>query len=53
LEYQVPVTDDKEVAEIVNEYFANITDSLGIIQPKEPLQHINGLRDPVEISINK
>ena len=35
---EVLVTDDKEVAEIFNENFVNITDSLGIIQPKDALQ---------------
>ena len=52
LENEVLVTDDKEVAEIFNEYFANITDSLiGIIQPKDALTPTDGLQDPVEIAI--
>ena len=37
LENEVLVTDDKEVAEILNKYFVNITDSFGIIQPKDAL----------------
>ena len=41
-ENEVLVTDDKEVAEIFNEYFVNITDSLGIIQTKDSLQEIDG-----------
>ena len=53
LENEVLVTDDKEVAEIFNEYFVNITDSLGIIQPKDALQDIVGISDPVEIEIQK
>ena len=53
LENEVLVTDDKEVAEILNEYFVNITDSLGIIQPKEALIPTDGLHDPVEIAIKK
>ena len=51
LENEVLVTDGKEVAEIFNEYFVNIADSLGIIQPKDALQHIDGMHDPVEIAI--
>ncbi len=43
LENEVLVTDDKEVAEIFNEYFVNITDSLGIIQPKDALTPTDGL----------
>ena len=46
-------TDDKEVAEVFNEYFVNITDSLGIIHPKDALQDIDGISDPVEIAIQK
>ena len=45
LENEVLVTDGKEVAEIFNEYFVNITDSLGIIQPKDPLRHIDEIHD--------
>ena len=50
LENGVLVTDDKEVAEVFNEYFVNITDSLGIIQPKGALTPTDGLYDPVEIT---
>ena len=53
LENEVLVTDDKEVAEIFNEYFVNITDSLGIIQPRDALTTTDGLHDPVEIAIKK
>ena len=53
MENEVLVTDDKEVAEIFNEYFVNITDSLGIIQPKDALTPTDGLHDPVEIAIKK
>ena len=53
LENEVLVTDDKEVAEIFNEYFVDISDSLGIIQPKDALQDIDGISDPVEIAIQK
>ena len=48
---EVLVTDDKEVAEIFSEYVVNITDSVGIIQPKDALTPTDGLRDPVEIAI--
>ena len=47
------MTDDKEVAEIFNDYFVNITDSLAITQPKNPLQQIDGIYDSVEIAIKK
>ena len=53
LENEVLVTDDKEVAEIFNEYFVNKADSLGIIQPKDALQDIDGISDPVDIAIQK
>ena len=53
LENEVLVTDDKEVAEIFNEYFVNITDSLGIIEPKDALQDTDGISDLVEIAIQK
>ena len=43
----------QKVAEICNEYFVNATDSLDIIQPKVPLQHIDGIHDPVELAIKK
>ena len=39
----VLVTDDKEVSEIFNEYFANITDSVGIVQPEDALTPTGGL----------
>ena len=51
LENEVLVTDDKEVAEIFDEYFVSTTDSLGINQPKDALQDIDGISDPVEIAI--
>ena len=53
MENEALLTDDKEVAEIFNAYFVNITDSLGIIQPKDPLQHVDGIHDPLEIAIKK
>ena len=52
-ENEVLVTDDKKVAEIFNEYFVNITASLGIMQPKDGLTSTDGLHDPVEIAIKK
>ena len=51
LENEVLVTDDKEVAKIFSEYFVNITDSLGITQPEDPLQQMDGIYDSVEIPI--
>ena len=53
LENEVLLSNDKEVAEIFNEYFVNIPDSLGIIQPKDVLQHIDVFHNPVEFAFKK
>ena len=46
------VADDKKVAEILNEYFVNITASLEISRVEENLVKTDELRDPVDIAVN-
>ena len=46
------VADDKKVAEILNEYFVNITASLEISGVEENLVKTDELRDPVDIAVN-
>ena len=53
LENEVLVSDDREVADIFNEYFIHITEALGIHEPKDILTPIDGLRDPIEAAIKK
>ena len=53
LENEVLVTDDREVANIFNEYFISITEVLGIQEPKDILKPIEGLHDPIEVAIKK
>ena len=53
LENEVPVTDDREVADIFNGYFSHITEALEIHEPKDSLTPIVGLRDPIEAAIRK
>ena len=47
------VTDDREVANIFNEYFINITEVLGIHEPEDILMTIDGLHDPIEVASKK
>ena len=51
LENEVPVTDDKEVADIFNVYFIHITEALGIHQEKDALTPIEEVHDPIEVAI--
>ena len=44
------VSDDKKVAEILNEYFVNITASLKISGVEENLAKPNEVRDPANIA---
>ena len=53
MENEVLVTDDREVANIFNEYFISITEVLGIQEPKDILMPIEGLHDPIEVAIKK
>ena len=52
LENEVLVTDDREVANIFNEYFILITEALKIHEPKDTLMPIDG-HDPIEVAITK
>ena len=46
------VSDDKKVAEILNEYFVNITASLEISGVEENLVKTNEVSDPIDIDVN-
>ena len=46
------VSDDKKVAEILNDYFVIITASLEISEVEENLTKTNELRDPLDIAVN-
>ena len=47
------ISDDKAVAEIFNEYFANITSSLGIEETGSNLVSTDDIDDPVELAVVK
>ena len=53
LENDEIVSDDKAVAEIFNDYFANITSSLGIEETGSNVVSTDGVDDPVELAIIK
>ena len=53
LENDEIVSDDKAVAEIFNDYFANITSSLGIEEAGSNVVSADGIDDPVELAIIK
>ena len=53
LENDEIVSDDKAVAEIFNDYFANITSSLGIEETGSNAVSADGIDDPVELAIIK
>ena len=53
LENDELVSDDKAVAEIFNDYFANITSSLGIEETGSNVVSADGIDDPVELAIIK
>ena len=44
---------EKEVAEVFNNYSANITDALGIKEITENISSVSGLVDPADIAIKK
>ena len=46
------VSEDKKVAEILNDYFVNITASLEISEIEENLIKTNELSDPINIAVN-
>ena len=47
------ITEDVQIAEIFNRYFANITESLGISEDQSLLSQTNGINDPVEKAIKE
>ena len=47
------VTEDKEIAKTLNQYFSTAVNSLGIIENKSLLTETENLEDPVEIAIKK
>ncbi len=47
------ITEDSEIAEIFSNYFANITESLGISEDQAVLSPTNGINDPIEKAIKK
>ena len=47
------IADDAKIAEIFNNYFANITESLGISEDQSLLSETTGINDPVEKAIKK
>ena len=53
LENNKLISNDEEVAEVFNNYFANITDSLGIKEIKENISSVSGLVDPIDIAIKE
>ena len=53
MENEIILTDGREVAEIFNEYFVNITDSLGIREPENILIPTGELHSAVETLIIK
>ena len=47
------MTGDTKIEEILNDYFANITESLGISEDQTLLSPTNRINDPVEKAIKK
>ena len=46
------LVSDKEVAELLNDYFVNITASLEISEVEENFTKTNEIRDPIDIAVN-
>ena len=47
------ITEDAKIAEILNHYFTNITESLGSSEDQSLLSQTNGINDPMEKAIKK
>ena len=47
------LSEESQVAEVLNEHFVNITDSLGIVENKDIIIPTIGIEDPVEVAIKK
>ena len=52
LESEELISDDKQVAEVLNDYFINITASLEISEVEENLMDTNEFRDPIGVAVN-
>ena len=47
------ISDDKDVAEKLSNYFENAVISLDIIENKDIVTSVNGIYDPIDIAIPK
>ena len=47
------ISKESQVAEVLNEHFVNITDSLGIVENKDIITPTIGIEDPVEVAVKK
>ena len=47
------ISKDEEVAETLNNYFANVTDSLGITENSEIITSTDGVTDPIDQALIK
>ena len=52
LEGEGLISDDRKVAEILNDYFVDITASLEISEVEENLMEANEFRDPIGVAVN-
>ena len=53
IENDTIISNDKEVAETLNDYFVSITDSLGLKDNSEVVSSTEGVSDPIDRNIIK
>ena len=53
LEKGESINDDVKITEVFNEYFANITDELGLTENKANLSFSENIEDPIEKAVHK
>ena len=53
IENDTIISNDKEVAETLNDYFVSITDSLGLAENSEVISSTEGVSDPIDRAIIK
>ena len=53
IENDTIISNDKEVAETLNDYFVSITDSLGLTENYEVISSTEGVSDPIDRAIIK
>ena len=53
IENDTIISNDKEVAETLNGYFASITDSLGLTENSKVISSTEGVSDPIDRAIIK